>query len=188
VGDGNELAVVDSTRRWISAVVIGLNLCPFARRVFDAGRVRYVVTAAANGETLIADLGGELRTLALAPREVVETTLLIHPRAFLAFSDYNDFLSDADRLVRDLGFRGMIQIASFHPEYQFAGTAQNAVENYTNRSPYPMLHLLREESISEVATDPAMLDAIPQRNIQTLRGLGLAEIQHRLRSPTNPRE
>src|SRR3954462_5488311 len=147
----DEQRVIDATRRWVAGVVIGLNLCPFARRVFDAGLIRYAVTAAADAGALLDDLARELTALAAAPRAEVETTLLIHPRALADFLDYNDFLADADRLVRDLGLRGVIQIAGFHPAYQFAGTAPDAAENYTNRSPHPMLHLLREDSITEVA-------------------------------------
>jgi hypothetical protein len=186
MGDLDERAAADATRRWVEAVVVGLNLCPFARRVSDAGLVRYAVTPAADACALLAALGAELRALAAAPRAEVETTLLIHPRVLTAFPDYNDFLADADRLVRDLGLRGVIQIASFHPDYRFAGTSADAVENYTNRSPHPMLHLLREESVTEVAGDPAALAAIPRRNVETLRGLGRAEVQARLRAVTDP--
>lgn len=182
----DERAVTDATRAWISNVVIGWNLCPFARRVFEAGRIRYTVTAATDPWTLLEDLGMELRNLAEAPRAVVETSFLIHPQVLPAFADYNDFLPEADRLIRDLGLRGVIQVAGFHPEYQFAGTAPDAVENYTNRSPYPMLHLLREESIAEVAGDPAALAAIPLRNIETLRGLGREAILARLGTATEP--
>ena len=118
--------------------------------------------------------------------EKVETTLLIHQQSLLTFPDYNDFLPEVDRLVRKLGLEGVIQVASFHPDYQFAGTAPDAVENYTNRSPYPMLHLLREESITEVAGDQDALAAIPLRNILTLRGLGRAEMMARLQAVTGP--
>lgn len=179
-------AAVDATRRWVSTVVIGLHLCPFARRVDEAGLVRYAATDTADPWTLLDELGVELQNLAGAPRSVVETSLLIHPRALRDFSDYNDFLSEADRLIRDLRLRGVIQVAGFHPEYRFTGTDPDAVENYTNRSPYPMLHLLREASIAEVAGDPAALDGIPRRNITTLRGLGRAAILDRLRAATDP--
>jgi uncharacterized protein len=186
MGDLDERAVADATRRWVSSVVVGLNLCPFARRVSDAGLIRYAVTAAVNAEALLAVLGEELRALAVATRTNVETTLLIHPRALPDFSDYNAFLPDADRLVRDLGLRGVIQVASFHPDYQFAGTSADAAENYTNRSPYPMFQLIREVSITEVADDPDALAAIPRRNIEVLRGLGQAEMLARLRAATDP--
>jgi hypothetical protein len=169
-------AVIDGTRRWISAVVIGLNLCPFARRVFDADAIRYVVTEAQSETVLIDELTRELRTLSSAPIAKVETTLLIHPHIFGDFLDYNDFLDVCDQLIDALGLNGVIQVASFHPRYQFADTDPDAPENYTNRSPFPMLHLLREESIADVASDPDELLQIPERNIETLRGLGSTKI------------
>jgi len=177
----NEQAVVDATRRWVASVVIGLNLCPFARRVFDAGLIRYAVTAATDEETLHAELERELRLLAATPATQVETALLIHPHALADYLDYNDFLGTADRLIRQLGLRGVVQIAGFHPDYRFARTAPDAVENYTNRSPYPMLHLLREDSITAVAGDPEKLLDIPRRNIETLRQLGRERVLEMLR-------
>ena len=175
-GDVDDQAVIEGTRRWISSFVIGLNLCPFARRVFDAGTIRYVVSGAEDEETLLGDLAGELATLASAPISAVETTLLIHPRALRDFLDYNDFLGAGDRLVEALGLYGVIQIASFHPDYWFAGTKPGSVANYTNRSPYPMLHLLREQSVTAAADDPDALLEIPRRNVETLRRLGRAKI------------
>jgi hypothetical protein len=178
---------VERTRRWIESVVIGLNLCPFARRPFDAGLIRYVVSTAADEGTLLDDLAAELTALAAAPRTEIETTILLHPHALPDFLDYNDFLATADDLLRRLRLEGVIQIASFHPQYLFAGTRPDDVENFTNRSPYPMLHLLREESITEVGGDPAVLDGIPKRNEQLLRKLGRAKVT-RLVSPTRQRE
>src|SRR5262249_62244288 len=175
-------AVIDCTRRWIASVVIGLDLCPFAGRVFHAAKVRYAVTDAAEEGALLTDLASELQALASRPASEVETTLLIHPRALGDFLGYNDFLGAAERLVGALGLRGTIQLASFHPGYQFAGTEPGAVENYTNRSPYPMLHLLREDSITAVAGDPAELLAIPRRNVATLRGLGRAKMLEKLKA------
>jgi hypothetical protein len=185
----DEQAVVAVTRRWVTDLVIGLNLCPFARHVSEAGLVRYAVTDAADEEALLAALAHELDALVAAPRTAVETTLLIHPRALPDFLDYNDFLGPADRLLAARGLRGVIQIAGFHPDYRFAGTTPGAVENYTNRSPYPMLHLLREDSISEVAADPARLLDIPRRNVETLNRLGRREVLARLKAVTgdNPR-
>ena len=174
-------SVIEATRRWISSIVIGLNLCPFAQRVFNADRIRYVVTEATDETTLLQNLGDELQALAATPIENVETTLLIHPRVLHDFLVYNDFLNRGDRLLRRLGLQDTIQIASFHPAYQFAGTALDAVENYTNRSPYPMLHLLREESVSQIASDPAALLEIPQHNIETLRALGQEKMVEKLR-------
>jgi hypothetical protein len=179
-------AVIDATRRWVTGVVIGLNLCPFARRVSETGRIRYAMTDAATEDELLAALETELKALVAAPRETVETTILIHPRALLAFPAYLDFLPEADRLLRRLRLWGVVQVASFHPDYQFEGTSPDAVENYTNRSPYPMLHLLREESVTEVSDDQDALDVIPQRNIETLRGLGRAAILDRLRECDPP--
>src|SRR5207249_2406962 len=119
-----------------------------ARRVFQGEKIRYAVSGATDEKALLEDLAGELQMLAAAPVESVETTLLIHPLALGDFLDYNDFLGVAERLVKDLGLRGVIQLASFHPDYRFADADPDAVENYTNRSPHPMLHLLREESVS----------------------------------------
>jgi hypothetical protein len=174
--------IIDRTRRWISDVVIGLNLCPFARRVFDADAIRYVVTDAEDEAHLKLALIDELKALAAAPIARVETTLLIHPRVLGDFLDYNDFLDIADRLIADLGLEGIIQVASFHPAYQFADAAADAAENYTNRSPYPMLHLLREESISAVAGDEDELLEIPSRNIEMLRGMGKEKIAAKLKA------
>jgi hypothetical protein len=170
------IAMIDpitATSRWIETVVIGLNLCPFAKRIFDANRIRYTVSEARETETLREDLTGELLTLIGTPRTEVETAILIHPHVLTDFFDYNDFLAEADDLLDELDLTGVVQIASFHPQYRFAGTEADDVTNYTNRSPYPMLHLLREESVTEVAGNPEMLDDIPERNIATMRRLGL---------------
>jgi hypothetical protein len=174
--------VINGTRQWIANVVIGLNLCPFAQRVFAGDRIRYVVSVSADGAALLKDLGEELNCLAAAPMATIETTLLIHPCAFANFLDYNEFLGIAEQAVADLGFEGVIQVASFHPDYQFADTDADDVENYTNRSPYPMLHLLREESLSALAEDEQRLLEIPRRNIEVLRALGRVKIQERLKS------
>lgn len=173
--------VIAQTRRWIEEVVIGWNLCPFARKPFSAGRIRFTVTPATEPEELREILSQELRLLAETPLEQIETTLLIHPSALSDFLDYNDFAGDAEELLSELDLDGVIQIATFHPDYRFAGTAPDAVENYTNRSPYPMLHLLREASITAVADDPEFLEKIPERNIETLRRLGKNGVLERLR-------
>jgi hypothetical protein len=176
--------VINRTRDWITSIVIGLDLCPFAQRVFQADLIRYYVSDAEDETALWTDLAREVDGLASSLISCVETTLLIHPRALQDFLDYNDFVAAAEGLIKDLGLRGTIQIAGFHPEYQFAGTEAGAVENYTNRSPYPMLHLLREQSISAIATDPNALDEIPRRNIETLRCLGREKILEKLRAIT----
>jgi hypothetical protein len=173
-------AFVAHTRRWIAGIVIGLNLCPFARRVFEGDKIRYVVSDARDEKALLNDLTGELRTLADAPFETLETTLVIHPHVLSDFLDYNDFLDQAEHRIEQLGLTGVIQLASFHPKYQFADTPPDAAENYTNRSPYPMLHLLREASITAVAQSEEELLAIPERNIETLRILGHAYLLAKL--------
>ena len=172
---------IAETRLWIERIVIGLNLCPFARRVFEGGKIRFIESDAEDTDALVADLEAELRRLVAEPIKSVETTILIHPHVLQDFLDYNDFLSRADQLLETLDLDGVIQIASFHPQYRFAGTKADAIENYTNRSPYPMLHLLREESVSRVAGDAVFLESIPANNIETLRKLGLRELK-RLRA------
>jgi hypothetical protein len=175
-------SVIEATRRWIAEIVIGLNLCPFAQRVFKGDKIRYAVTDAADDDTLLEDLTRELKALAATPIAEVETTLLIHPCALEDFFEYAAFLASAERKTELLGLRGTIQIASFHPRYQFADAPPDADENYTNRSPFPMLHLLREESITAVSGDPEELLAIPRRNIATLQALGREQILARLRA------
>ena len=176
--------IVMATKTWIETVVIGLNLCPFARRPFDGGTIRYAVSEATDTATLKDDFIRELQLLTETPMTEVETTLLIHPNVLHDFADYNDFLGVADDGIEQLGLRGIVQVASFHPQYQFAGTLPNAMENYTNRSPYPMLHLLREESISRVANDREFLDSIPKRNIATMRALDQKQFLKRWQSIT----
>ena len=166
--------IVSATKQWIERAVIGLDLCPFARAVHVRDQIRYAVSAAATPEELLADLVGELRELAAADPEEIETTLLIHPRVLTDFLDYNDFLGVADVAVAELGLEGVIQIASFHPQYQFAGTEPDDIENYTNRSPYPMLHLLREASVERAVEAFPDASRIYEKNLATLRRLGLA--------------
>ena len=163
---------VAATRDWLEKAIIGLNLCPFARAVHAANQIRYVLSEAQTPETLLADLTRELRTLVEADPAEVETTLLIHPHVLDDFLDYNDFLDIADAAVEDLGLTGTIQIASFHPQYRFADAEPDAIENYSNRSPYPMLHLLREESVERALAAFPDPDRLPDRNIETLRRIG----------------
>lgn len=176
--------LIDPTKRWIAEFVIALNLCPFARRVFDTNRIRYVVSNARDEEELGRQLSSELLRLKNAPRQEIETTIVILSYLFTDFRDFNDYLETANRILVDDGFEGEIQIASFHPRYQFAGTRADDVENYTNRSPFPILHLLREVSISEVSSDPSFLQGIPGRNIDLLNQIGRDEIVRRLQKMT----
>jgi hypothetical protein len=166
-------AVIKATQVWLEKAVIGLNLCPFAKAVYVKEQIRYRVSGAETPEALLADLGQELQTLAMARPEDIDTTLLIHPRVFGEFLDFNDFLSDADTKLVALGLEGEIQIASFHPHYQFADTAPDAIENYTNRSPYPILHLLREASVDRAVEAFPEAETIYLKNIATMEKLGL---------------
>jgi len=161
------------TRRWLERAVIGLNLCPFAKAVVAKDQVRFVLSDATTPEALLAELGEELLRLRDTPAEQIDTTLLIHPQVLGDFLDYNDFLDDADALVEALALDGVLQVASFHPDYQFADSAPDDVENFTNRAPYPILHLLREDSVARAVAAFPDPDAIVERNIETLRGIGV---------------
>jgi hypothetical protein len=164
--------IITQTRGWIEKAVIGLNLCPFAQAVFAADRIAYRVSEAQTSEVLLDDLRRELSALQEADPQAIETTLLIHPRVLTDFYEYNAFLDVVDATVEELGLTGTLQIASFHPHYQFAGTETDDIENYTNRSPYPLLHLLREASIERAITATADPAEIYAKNIDTLRRLG----------------
>lgn len=163
-------AVRAAVQRWVSEVVAGLNLCPFARREIDAGSVRYVVSEAAGEAALLEHLAEELCFLRARPD--VETTLLIHPGVLQDFDAYNDFLSLCDDLLAALAMEGEFQVASFHPAYRFDGTDADAPENYSNRSPYPLLHLLREASVARAVASHPDTAQIPARNVERLRTLG----------------
>ncbi len=163
---------IAATRRWLERAVIGLNLCPFAKAVHAKGQVRYVLSDADTPQALLEELGEELLRLRDTPAEAVDTTLLVHPRVLADFLDYNDFLDDADALVEALGLDGVLQVASFHPDYRFAGTEPGDIGNFSNRAPYPTLHLLREDSVERAVAAFPDPDAIVERNIQTLRQLG----------------
>ncbi|MDN3575341.1 DUF1415 domain-containing protein [Chitinimonas viridis] len=165
-------SVITATRDWLEKAVIGLNLCPFAKAVYVKQQVRLVVSEARNLDALLEDLDRELDRLAEADPEELDTTLLIHPYILNDFLDYNEFLDVADGVVAEHELEGVIQIASFHPKYQFADTEPDDISNYSNRSPYPTLHLLREDSIDRaVAAFPDAAD-IFEKNIATLRELG----------------
>lgn len=164
--------VIEHTRDWLVRAVIGLNLCPFAKAVHVKQQIRYAVTPAQTPQALAEVLREELVLLRDADPEQIDTTLLIHPQVLGDFLDYNDFLDVADALVHELDLDGVIQVASFHPRYQFADTDPDDIENHSNRSPYPTLHLLRESSIDRaVQAFPEAAD-IFEANIETLRRLG----------------
>ncbi len=166
--------VTAATRNWLEKAVIGLNLCPFARAVHAGNRIRYAVSDARTPEALLEALAAELRLLATADERETETTLLIHPQVLADFSDYNDFLELAEALVVGLGYEGVLQVASFHPQYRFEGTGPDDISNCTNRSPYPTLHLLRESSIERAVAAHPDTTRIYETNIETLRRLGRA--------------
>lgn len=173
--------VIAVTRAWLETVVIGLRLCPFAASPYQRGLVRYRVSEQQTVEGLTEELGQELEHLAAADARNCETSLLIHPHVLVDFLDYNQFLDRADAVLAGLGLEGELQIASFHPDYQFAGSAANDIENYSNRSPYPMLHLLRESSVTRAAATFPGVNEIGTRNIATLRDLGIAGLRKLLR-------
>jgi hypothetical protein len=166
--------VIAATRDWLTRAVIGLNLCPFAKAVHVKQQIRYYVSQARDLETVLEDLERELRGLAECDPQHTDTTLLIMPHALAQFSDYNDALYFAERLLKSLRLAGTLQIASFHPQYRFADSAPDAVENYTNRAPYPIFHLLREASVARAVAAFPEAEQIYERNQQTLRELGLA--------------
>ena len=173
-------AIVAAVRRWVQTVVVDLNLCPFAGRELRSGSVRFAVSPATTQAQLLASLQTELERLDTHP--AVETTLLIHPEVLQDFGDYNQFLETADELLASTGMEGVYQIAGFHPHYQFADTAPDDVENYTNRSPYPMLHLLREKSLERSIGAYPDTQQIPLRNIALMKRLGAARLKQLLQA------
>lgn len=167
----DDAQVLAATRRWLERAVIGLNLCPFAKAVYVKEQVRFVVSDATTPEALLEQLAEELLLLRDTPPEQTDTTLLIHPQVLGDFLDFNDFLDNADAAVEALDLAGVLQVASFHPDYRFAGTADEDIGNYTNRAPYPTLHLLREASIDRAVEALPDADVIVQRNLSTLEKL-----------------
>lgn len=164
--------IIADTRQWLTQAVIGLNLCPFAKAVHVKNQIRYRVSEATTPEALLEDLVAELCILRDADPALTDTTLLVHPAVLTDFMDFNDFLDVVDAAVEELEIDGILQVASFHPDYQFDGTEPDDIENYSNRSPYPTLHLIRESSLEQaVAAIPDAAD-IYETNIQTLRKLG----------------
>lgn len=168
-----DAAVVwQDTVRWLERAVIGLNLCPFAKGVHGKGQIHYVVSSATEGAQLLQELGDELKALAEISPEERDTTLLMAPACFPDFLDFNDFLELADQLLNALDLEGILQIASFHPAFQFGGTTVDDVTNCTNRAPYPTLHLLREDSIDRAVAAFPEAETIYERNMQVLEEMG----------------
>ena len=167
-------AVLEATRHWLEAAVIGLNLCPFAKAVYVKNQVRLVVSKARHADDLLEELDRELDLLVATPGEEIDTTLLIHPTLFEDFLDFNDFLEVAEGVVDEHGLEGVVQLANFHPQFQFDGTEPDAISNFTNRAPFAMLHLLREESVDRAVEAFPDAEAIFETNIATLEKLGHA--------------
>ncbi|MHB9117099.1 MAG: DUF1415 domain-containing protein [Burkholderiales bacterium] len=177
-----EETIVARTRCWIERVVIEFNLCPFARKPYESGLVRYVVSPADRAEALLTELMRELEFLRATDAGEVETTVLIHPYVLADFFDYNDFLGMVDDMLYQEGYEGEFQVASLHPDYQFAGVPADAAENYSNRSPYPVLHLLREDGLAQAIAGYARPDKIPERNIRMLEKMGAERMRELLRA------
>ena len=156
-------------------MVVGMNLCPFAAQELEQNRVRFSVSDAETEEALLADLDAELAFLNAEP--AIETTLLIHPRVLGDFAAYNQFLDIIDLLLEQSGNEGVLQVASFHPDYQFDGTAIDDAGNFTNRSPYPILHILREASLERAIASHPDIDAVPEQNIQRMNALGSKQLK-----------
>lgn len=177
--------IIDSTRLWVEQVVVAFNLCPFAKRELVKERVRFVVSKAAGEHALLDELAHELALLNVDT--TIETTLLIHPQLLQNFMEYNDFLEAADELLVDMDLEGVYQVASFHPDYQFGGTEPGDAENYTNRSPYPMLHVLREDSLTVAIDSYPEVDLIPERNIACMNEQGAEKLRALLKACMPPR-
>ena len=167
-----ERIVIEDTQKWLLDAVVGLNLCPFAKSVVVKDMVRYRVCSSADPADLLTMLRKELQHLAEADPDKLDTTLLIAPNALPDFLDFNDFLADCDEVLMDLELDGVLQVADFHPRYQFGGTAEGDIENFTNRTPYPTLHLLREASIDKAVEAYPDASLIFERNIEVLNKLG----------------
>ena len=170
----------ERTRQWIGNVVMGLGLCPFVRPIFHTGQIHYYLSTATTTAMLLHDLESELTALNTLARAVRETTVLIHPHVLGEFLEYNDFLDEADAMLHQLGLQAEIQVVGFHPRHQFADATPEQIDNYTNRSPFPMLHLLRQASIDAVRVSDRDIAGIPGRNMTTLQQLA-PEAQQRLR-------
>jgi len=171
----NNDEIIAPVKKWVESLVVGMNLCPFAKRELANDRVRFTMTEAITEEQLLTALQAELELL--INDEAIETTLLIHPEMLQDFYNYNQFLNFVDELLVQMKLEGVIQVASFHPDYQFGGTEPDDAENYTNRSPYPLLHLLRESSIERAATEHPDVSQIPVRNIELMNETGKDKLQ-----------
>ncbi len=164
--------VLAAMRIWIEKAVIGLNLCPFARAVYVRDQVRFVVSTARHVDAFLEQLDDELDLLVSSDPQQIDTTLIIHPTMYPDFADFNDFVGIAEEVVAEHDLEGIVQIASFHPRFQFEGTEPDDITNYTNRAPFPTLHLIREDSIANAIAGYPDADGIFERNLETMRRLG----------------
>jgi hypothetical protein len=164
--------IIQETQAWLQHAVIGLNLCPFAKSVYVKNQIEYQVSTASNENILLDELKIALIRLTEIPASTIDTSLLIHPYVLYDFLDFNDFLYQADDLLHDLKLDGILQIASFHPDYQFADANKEDISHCTNRSPYPMLHLLREHSLDQAISAKPEWEEIVENNIATMHSLG----------------
>lgn len=170
----HSLDAVADTRRWLERAVVGLNLCPFAKAVLVKEQVHFAATAAGDAAGVLEDFERELHDLVACGPQQRDTTLLVIPHGFGDFLEFHDLTGRAERLVRKRGFEGTVQVASFHPRFVFAGAEEDDITNFTNRAPWPTLHLLREESIARAVAAFPDAAAIYEANMETLRRLGRA--------------
>lgn len=170
-----EIEIIKAVKTWLENFVIELNLCPFAKREFVNNRIRFSLSAAASVEQLLVDLQDEL--FLLDEDAEIETTLLIHPQVLQNFSEYNQFLNTADAFLEQQGKLGVYQIASFHPQYRFSESGENDAENYSNRSPFPLLHLLREASLEKAIARHPNIAEVVLHNIELLSEMGKDKIE-----------
>jgi len=186
-----EQSVIQQTKNWVEEIVIGLNLCPFASRPFQNNTIEYTVNTGDSIEQHLQQLADGFTRLDAGPNDAelnnaqnIETSLLIYPDAYQKFDDYLDFLDLANRLLDDLNYTGCYQIASFHPDYRFADSAEDDASNFSNRSPYPMLHLIRESDLEKAIANYPNVEQIPENNIKKLREIGYKEMQAKLKKLT----
>ena len=176
----NEDLVLKQTKIWVQNFVIGENLCPFAARPSQAGTIKYRTYMGNRWEELLNQLIQELLYLKETPSDITETTLLIHPNVLIDFEDYLAFLERGEEVIEKMELEGVLQLASFHPDYQFEGVATDAASNYTNRSPFPMLHIIREDSVERAVEQHPDAEGIPDRNIAHLESIGQSNLKERL--------
>ena len=174
-----EQTVIQQTKNWVEEIVIGLNLCPFAARPFQDDSIEYIVISGDSTKQHLQQLADSFNLLDNSPD--IETSLLIYAEAYQTFDDYLDWLDYANYLLEDLNYTGHYQLASFHPDYRFAGSTKNDAGNFTNRSPYPMLHLIREQSLEVAVENYPDIEQVPKNNIKKLQEIGFTEMQKRLK-------